>query len=311
LALEHAAGHNVVHRDVKPANIMIAKDGTVKLADFGLALLVDAPHAREASHRAAGTPFYMAPEIIEGANADWRADQCSLGQSLYEAVTGKKPFAGKNVSDVFRARLHDSPVPAHRLNPAASRGFSGILAKMTARSPAERYQNFRDLKKDFDRIAKGKHPALAKSARTAYLRGRRPGGSDAAPARGSVERARIKRRVGLALQAGIAFLAVMALFVMVHRPEVRGPRPAGVAPGPDRAIDSRGYSSYRAMRSAWRDASRLSARAERSGDPEALAAARGALREIAENRFFDGTVYAAMATGRLRELDAAAAEKDG
>ncbi|MDR1613312.1 MAG: serine/threonine protein kinase, partial [Planctomycetota bacterium] len=303
-ALEHAARHHVVHRDVKPANIMISRDGRVKLADFGLALVADAPGVREATCRAVGTPFYMAPELIRGEKGDWRADQCSLGESLYEAATGLKPFVGKNVSDVLDRRLREAPLPAYRVNPRVSRAFAGVLAKMMALSPADRYQSFSDLEKDFDSVAAGRKPGGAKSAGMFVRKGRAVAPAGSPPLAGAVERARPKRRVGLFFQAGAALIGLLLIFVVAHWAEVRGPRPFGVLPGPDSDIESLSFSTSRAMRTAWDNASRLMLRAERYPSPEALASARKALCDIVDNGFFRGSVYAALAADGLTRLDA-------
>ncbi len=161
-ALKHAAGHGVIHLDVKPANIMVRKDGSVKLADFGLAVILEHPGAAEASRKAVGTPYYMSPEQVEGGRLDWRADQYSLGASLYEAATGVKPFQGSSVSDILVKRFFEKPEPACRAGrKRASRYFSAVLAKMLSRSPEGRYASFDEMDADFERVAAGKKPLHA------------------------------------------------------------------------------------------------------------------------------------------------------
>src|SRR5262249_30267896 len=123
-ALHQAHRRGLIHRDVKPANIMRTADGVAKLADLGL--------AREASDRAAvkaekgllvGTPYYIAPEQIEGReDVDIRADLYALGATLYHMVTGRPPFTGKDVDEILDAHLHEELVPPDHVNQKLSSG---------------------------------------------------------------------------------------------------------------------------------------------------------------------------------------------
>ncbi len=308
LALEHAAKHNVIHRDVKPANILICKDGRVKLTDFGLAILADAPGMAEASRRAVGTPYYMAPEQLEGGKIDWRADQCSLGASLYEAVTGIKPFSGKSVSDILTRRLMDTPNPAWRVSRSASRGFSAVLSKMMARSPDNRYQNFADLKHDFDRLAAGKRPTNARLTETTRTILRSSSGGLRTMGK-TVVRERLDNYAGsrkwnvLLIVSGVLVL-MLALYALSHWDELAGPRPAvrnGLPKFQERNVD---FHKYRFMRDAWATALRLKILAERLPNTNTFKRAREALQYIVDDGEFAETVYETMAKRGLTELSA-------
>jgi serine/threonine-protein kinase len=163
LALKHAHKVGFIHRDIKPKNIMIAKNGDVKLADLGLARALDDQVAAEAeAGRAYGTPYYISPEQIRGEkNITPSADIYGLGATLYHMVTGKVPFSGKNPSDVMHRHLKQDLVPPDHLNSSLSPGFSQIVEMMMAKDVSQRYQNASDLIEDLDAVAAGNSPQYA------------------------------------------------------------------------------------------------------------------------------------------------------
>lgn len=163
LALKHAHKVGFIHRDIKPKNIMIAKNGDVKLADLGLARALDDQVAAEAeAGRAYGTPYYISPEQIRGKkNITPSADIYGLGATLYHMVTGKVPFSGKNPSDVMHRHLKQDLVPPDHLNSSLSPGFSQIVEMMMAKDVSQRYQNASDLIEDLDAVAAGNSPQYA------------------------------------------------------------------------------------------------------------------------------------------------------
>jgi serine/threonine-protein kinase len=162
-ALQHAHERGFIHRDIKPKNIMISKNGDVKLADLGLARALDDRHAAEAeAGRAYGTPYYISPEQIKGKkNITPAADLYGLGATLYHMVTGNVPFPGKNPSDVMHRHLKQELVPPDHINPTLSPGFSQIIEMMMAKDVSQRYQNARDLIEDLDTVARGDFPQFA------------------------------------------------------------------------------------------------------------------------------------------------------
>ena len=162
-ALQHAHDRGFIHRDIKPKNIMIAKNGDVKLADLGLARALDDRHAAEAeAGRAYGTPYYISPEQIRGKkNITPAADLYGLGATLYHMVTGNVPFPGKNPSDVMHRHLKQELVPPDHINPTLSAGFSQIIEMMMAKEVSQRYQSARDLIEDLDVVSSGGSPQFA------------------------------------------------------------------------------------------------------------------------------------------------------
>jgi serine/threonine-protein kinase len=147
-ALQALADKTLVHRDVKPANILRRQDGVVKLVDFGLAKHEDDVSGLSESGYALGTPYYIAPEVIEGGKADPRCDIFALGVSLFESLTGKRPFPGVVPYQIFRL-IVSGPRPdivAHR--PNLSPSLAIVVAKALERDPAQRYQRASDVEHD-------------------------------------------------------------------------------------------------------------------------------------------------------------------
>ena len=141
-ALDFAHANGVVHRDVKPANIIMLPSGRLKLADFGIALIDTFDLAQAGT--AAGSPAYMSPEQHSGLEADRRSDIFSCGVVLYELLTGSKPFEGspETVGEKIRA---DPYRPASELNPKGSpAAFDAVIAGALAKNPEERFPTARD-----------------------------------------------------------------------------------------------------------------------------------------------------------------------
>ncbi len=163
-ALEHAHSQGLIHRDVKPKNIMITKDGTVKLADMGLARAVsDAQAAKAEAGKAFGTPYYISPEQIRGeVNIDFRADIYSLGATLYNMLTGKVPFEGDTPAAVMHKHLTEQLTPPDHIRPDLSSGVGEVVEVMMAKAPRRRYGSTHDLLMDLEAIASGNPPLQAR-----------------------------------------------------------------------------------------------------------------------------------------------------
>jgi serine/threonine protein kinase len=163
-ALEHAHARGFIHRDVKPKNIMLTQDGTVKLADMGLAREVsDYKVAELEAGRAYGTPYYISPEQIRGEiNIDFRADIYSLGATFYHLVVGKVPFEGSTPSTVMHKHLKEPLVPPDHLNTKLSAGVAEVIELMMAKKREERYPSTKELIIDLEAIAKGEAPLMAR-----------------------------------------------------------------------------------------------------------------------------------------------------
>jgi serine/threonine-protein kinase len=155
LAYAHSRG--VVHRDVKPANIMVPHDGPAKVMDFGIARM-RASDVKTQTGMLLGSPKYMAPEQLLGDRADQRCDIFSLGVVLYEALVGVPPFSGADITQVMYQIVHATPPPPSALNSGVPPMLDLIVAKALAKSPQARYQDARDLAADL-RACRASPPA--------------------------------------------------------------------------------------------------------------------------------------------------------
>jgi serine/threonine-protein kinase len=163
-ALEHANRRGLIHRDVKPANIVLTSDGIAKLADLGMARDTgDDKLARAEAGMTIGTPFYMAPEQILGrSDIDVRADIYSLGATLYHLVTGQPPFPGKDIDVVLQAHLKKELTPPDHINTDLSSGLGEVVEFMMAKDRKDRYQKPEDLILDLECLMNGNPPKLAR-----------------------------------------------------------------------------------------------------------------------------------------------------
>ena len=163
-ALEHAHGLGLIHRDVKPKNIMMTKGGVAKLADMGLARVAsDAEAAKAEAGRAYGTPYYIAPEQIRGeVDIDFRADIYSLGATLYHLVTGRVPFDGATPAAVMHKHLREPLIPPDHINTKLSMGLGEVVECMMAKDRNLRYSSTTELLEDLGAIAAGEPPLQAR-----------------------------------------------------------------------------------------------------------------------------------------------------
>ncbi|MEI2619585.1 MAG: serine/threonine-protein kinase [Candidatus Nanopelagicales bacterium] len=139
-ALDHAHACGVVHRDIKPGNIILLADGQVKVSDFGIAR-VEATSGMTQHGMTVGTPGYMAPEQFGGQEVDRRADLYATGVVLFEALTGTRPFAGRSSSELMYKVLHDPPPRVTMVNPRLPPELNAVLDKALAKAPDERFQD--------------------------------------------------------------------------------------------------------------------------------------------------------------------------
>jgi eukaryotic-like serine/threonine-protein kinase len=162
-ALQHAHDKGLIHRDVKPKNIMITKEGVAKLADMGLARAMSDKEAAEAEQgKAFGTPYYISPEQVRGElNIGPGSDIYSLGATLYHMVVGNVPFDGKNPSAVMHKHLKAELVAPDHVRPDLSAGVSEVIEMMMAKDPRKRYRGCKDLIGDLRAVRAGKEPPLA------------------------------------------------------------------------------------------------------------------------------------------------------
>ncbi len=237
-ALEHAHENSLIHRDVKPANIMITKEGRAKLLDLGLVRRTDVENGLTGEGKAIGTPYFMAPEQALDKGADYRADLYSLGGTLFNMVTGEKPYVAATPVAVMNMHLK-APIPdAHQVCPEVSTGLGKVIAKLLAKRPAERYQDHADLKSDLELVLHGFMPELRTGVAPAgirFIEGRSRGQAAA----GDAPRATSRRReagsggppVGLLVGAAAAVLLIGGALLFA------GSGGGGVAPSTDVAVD--------------------------------------------------------------------------
>ena len=155
---------DVVHRDVKPANLMLAADGTIKVLDFGISRDSSVESDLTQLGAVIGTPTYMAPEQAKGEQADARSDIYSLGLSLYFLLTGTPPFAGNSQIAILAQKMESSPPSLFGTVPGLTREQSDVLDRMIAISPANRYQDYESLIVDLE-VLNSENVSLAQPAK--------------------------------------------------------------------------------------------------------------------------------------------------
>lgn len=154
-ALKEAHSHGVIHRDIKPHNIMISKSGIVKVTDFGIARATS-NHTMTTTMDAIGSVHYFSPEQARGAFTDQRTDIYSFGIVFYEMLTGKRPFVGENPVTIAMKHIQEDITPPGELNEDISEGVERVVLKCTMKKQAERYQNVEEIITDLKSTAGSK-----------------------------------------------------------------------------------------------------------------------------------------------------------
>src|SRR5437764_12669035 len=162
-ALAHAHQRGLIHRDVKPKNILLTPQSVAKLTDLGLARATDDKEAAESeAGKAYGTPYYISPEQIRGdVDIDFRSDIYSLGATLYHMVTGRPPFDGETPSAVMHKHLKQPLIPADHVNTNLSAGIGEIIDAAMAKDREERYSSTEDMLEDLEAVRRGEPPPHA------------------------------------------------------------------------------------------------------------------------------------------------------
>jgi serine/threonine protein kinase/beta-lactam-binding protein with PASTA domain len=175
-ALDFSHRHGIVHRDVKPANVMITRTGAVKVMDFGIARAVADGQAQMTQTAAViGTAQYLSPEQARGESVDARSDVYAAGCVLFELLTGEPPFTGDSPVAVAYQHVREDPKPPSSLNPRVNPALDAIVLKAMAKGPANRYQSSAEMRGDLVRVLSGQRPAapqvMTEADRTSIMGG--------------------------------------------------------------------------------------------------------------------------------------------
>ncbi|KQS66870.1 Stk1 family PASTA domain-containing Ser/Thr kinase [Modestobacter sp. Leaf380] len=211
-ALDFSHRNGIVHRDVKPGNVMITPQGTVKVMDFGIARAVSDSAATMTSTAAViGTAQYLSPEQARGEGVDARSDVYSAGCLLYELVTGAPPFTGDSPVAVAYQHVREDPRTPSSINPVVPPELDAILLKAMSKNPANRYQSAAEMRNDLLRAVAGQQveatPVLGDAERTSFIgAGGYPGHDDEWDAEDEAAAKRRRRGVIALVVAGVLVL---------------------------------------------------------------------------------------------------------
>jgi serine/threonine-protein kinase len=150
--LQAAHEQGIIHRDIKPQNVLIDAKGEVKLMDFGIARVAESAEAMTQAGLIVGTPHYMSPEQVQGRQLDPRSDVYSMGVLIYEMLAGRRPFESSSLTGVLTAHITEKPKPLIDVRPEIGREINQIIMRTLAKEPGERYANAGDLLADLDRV---------------------------------------------------------------------------------------------------------------------------------------------------------------
>jgi serine/threonine protein kinase len=217
-ALEHAHAHGLVHRDVKPKNIMINTQNIVKLADMGLAReTTDIKAAQSEAGKAYGTPYYIAPEQIRGKiDIDGRADIYGLGATFYHMVTGRVPFMADDSAEIMRKHLRERLIPPDHINTSLTAGTSETIEVMMAKRREDRYKNVQELLTDLQGLREGRPPLQAhRRFDVSMLEQLESGDAVEAERESGAEEILARYRMAILILAAVAAVSILILFVIL------------------------------------------------------------------------------------------------
>jgi serine/threonine protein kinase len=235
----------IVHRDIKPDNLMLSEDGSVKIVDLGLATFMEsapegaAPREQKQSQSLMGTPHYLSPEQAQGKPVDHRSDIYSLGASFYRIISGATPYSAPSVKELIAKKLREEPRPLKELLPVCPDSVVRIINRMMRLNRDERYQNASELLKDLRRLQDELEPSdKPVQAVTATVTGK-PVPEPSVPARADEQLSAPERVLRHSLSfrfvvpAALALMSAMVLFFIVYYyfSDVR-------QPGPIRGVES-------------------------------------------------------------------------
>ncbi len=229
--LAHAHRHGLLHRDLKPDNILIGSDGRTRIADLGLAIPIDDAELLAAEHKKKGTPFYLSPEQARGEEVDQRSDLYSLGATLYHCLAGKPVFTGGTVKEILTKQVHQEPVPIAEAAEGAG-PLDAVVMRLLQKDPASRFASADELVTALDqamaqsapagRPAPGNAPRSRKKA--AEATGRATAAREGAPAQRLVKtgpaittsnRAAYRKKNNTASYVGMGVGGVIAVMFLI------------------------------------------------------------------------------------------------
>jgi serine/threonine-protein kinase len=221
-ALSYAHRHGVVHRDVKPGNVLITEEGTIKVTDFGIARAVNTEESLTQTGAVMGTATYFSPEQAEGMGVDARSDIYSLGVVLFEMVTGRPPFMGETPVAVASKHVREHPPAPRDVNPGVPLDLEAIILKCMAKSPDHRYSTGDELRIDLLRFREGRAVAAVApptgqqpAVGTTQALGAVGGQTRSMPAIGADEHELEREPSRTGLYAGLLGLLLVALAVVI------------------------------------------------------------------------------------------------
>src|SRR6201994_2876946 len=161
-ALEYSHQAGIVHRDIKPGNVMVTRNGDVKVMDFGIArAMSDAQATMTQTAQVIGTAQYLSPEQARGEGVDARSDLSSTGCLMYELLTGRPPFTGDSPVAIAYQHVRENPIPPSQIDPSLPPWADSIVLKAMAKSPGDRYQSAAEMNADIRRAPSGMQVAAA------------------------------------------------------------------------------------------------------------------------------------------------------
>ena len=224
-ALNFSHQHGIIHRDVKPANIMITRTGAVKVMDFGIArALADSGRSVTQTSAVIGTAQYLSPEQARGESVDARSDVYAVGCVLYEILTGEPPFVGDTPVAVAYQHVREDPIPPSQKHSGISPDLDAVVLKALAKNPDNRYQSTAEMRTDLVRVHSGETPdapkVLTDADRSLLLTATPADGADhTAPISAQTRRYRVDDRTGARSVrrwlVAVAALAVLTVLVTI------------------------------------------------------------------------------------------------
>lgn len=263
-ALVNAHQNGLLHRDMKPDNILLGPQGQIKVADLGLAMPLNDAQVQAVEHKRMGTPFYLSPEQAAGKGIDERSDLYALGATLYHALCGKPVFTGQTVKEILTKQIHQEPVPLKETGVKVSAATEAIVMKLLAKDPAARYQTAKDLLQAIAAADKAISSAKGVESQRPAPRSRRPTPSRASEGKGrqeplgvgSTSRGYVKRKTGMFTMSGAIAGGVIALIMIlmaVSRNTAQGTSEAALEEADQAELARVDAAIVAERRKVWRD----------------------------------------------------------